>query len=135
MNLADVMDEVADQLGAIGGLRAYPYPVSTISPPAAIVSYPETYTYDETYGRGMDRLTLPVVVLVSLASDRAARDQLGQYVDGAGAKSVKQAVESGTYEAFDTARVQSVVFDAVTISAVEYLAATFSIDIAGEGAP
>lgn len=133
MNLADVMDEIAERLDTITGLRCFAYPPGSISPPAAIVSYPEDYTYDATYGRGMDRLTLPVVVVVGKVSDRSARDQMGAYVDGSGASSVKQVLESGAYTAFDTVRVTGVEFDTVPIAATDYLAATFDLDIAGSG--
>lgn len=91
MNLADVMQELADQLDTIAGLRVYAYPPASVQPPAAVVTYPDTYTFDETYRRGMDRLELPVVLMVGKVSDRASRDRLGRYVDG-----------SGTVTAFDS---------------------------------
>jgi hypothetical protein len=135
MNLGNVMQAIADRIDTIADLRVYAYPPDTVNPPAAVVTYPDTYTYDETYGRGMDRMNLPVVVLVGKVSDRASRDKLSRYVDGSGAASIKTVVESGTYTAFDSCRVTQVEFDLIAIGAVEYLAATLTIDIAGEGAP
>jgi hypothetical protein len=129
------MDEVGDQVDTIHGLRVYRYPPSTVSVPAAVVTYPETYMFDETFGRGMDRVTLPLVVMVGMVSDRASRDRIAAYADGAGARSVKAVVEAHTYEACSSVRVMSVEFDIVSMAAVEYLAATFAIDIAGTGAP
>jgi len=135
VNLADVMDQVADRLQTIPGLRTYAYPVASITPPAAIVAYPtEAIAYDATYGRGSDRFELPVVVMVGKASERAARDALGAYVDGSGPRSVKAVVEAGEYTAFHTIRVTEALVDVVTMAAVDYLAATFSLDIAGSGA-
>lgn len=135
MDLGDVMDEIAASVGTIAGLRVYAYPPDVVQSPAAIVTYPDTYTFDETYGRGMDRISdLPVVVLVGKVSDRASRDSITQYVAGSGAASIKAAVESGTHAAFDTVRVTGVVFDIITIAAVEYLGATFTLDLAGQGA-
>ena len=133
MNLADVMDEVATALEAIDNLRVFPYPPDRVEPPAAVVSWPDTYTYDETYGRGMDRLSLPVVVVVGRVSDRACREELGAYADGSGDRSVKEAVETGTYTACDTVRVESVEFDVVTIAGTDYMAALFTVDVAGSG--
>ena len=104
-----------------------------MTPPAAVVSYPETIDFDQTYGRGADKMTIPVVVVVGRASDRAARDALGAYCDGSGASSVKAVLESGTYTAFHTVRVESIEFDVVTIAAVDYMAALFDLDIAGSG--
>jgi hypothetical protein len=97
MNLADVMDAVGDRLDTIAGLRVFAYPPGSVTPPAAVVSYPEGIEFDATYGRGSDRMTLPVVVVVGKASDRAARDKLGAYCDGSGASSVKAVLESGEY--------------------------------------
>lgn len=135
MNLGAVMQEIADRIDTITGLRVYAYPPNSVAAPAAIVSYPDTYTYDATYGRGMDRIEdLPVVLVVGKVSDRASRDKITQFVDGSGAKSIKQVVESGSYTQFHTVRVTAVTFDMVTIAAVEYLGATFTLDLAGQGA-
>lgn len=134
MNLADVMQAVADRLDTVQGLRVFAYPPDALHPPAAVVTYPETYTFDATYGRGMDQISLPLVVVVGRVSDRASRDVIGAYVDGSGTQSVKQVVESGTYTAFDTVRVADVVFDMISIGGTVYLAATFTLDIAGKGA-
>jgi hypothetical protein len=133
VNLANVMQAVSDRLDTIAGLRCFGYPPGTVSPPAAIVSYPDHLTFDETYGRGMDRLTLPVVVVVGRPTDRSTRDRLTAYCDGSGTSSVKAVLESGTYTAFDVIRVTGIEFDTVSIAAVDYLAAIFDLDIAGHG--
>lgn len=132
MNLNDVMDTVAAQLGRISGLRVFAYPPGSVTPPAAIVSYPDRIDYSQTYGRGMDRIPdLPVVVVVGKASDRTARDRVAAYVSGSGASSVKAVIEGGAYTTFDTVTVTSCDFDVVTIASVDYLAAMFHLDIAG----
>jgi hypothetical protein len=133
MDLNAVVEELATRLDTITGLRVHSEPPGTIDPPAAVIAYPDI-TYDATYGRGMDRLELPIVLAVGRISDRISRKQVLEYVQGSGASSVKAVVESGTYTAFDTVRVASVVFDVITIAAVDYLAATFTLDIAGQGA-
>lgn len=135
MNLSAVMDEVAAQLDTIDGLRAYEWPPDTVTPPAAIVDYPDLYEYDATYGRGMDRLTLLVWVIVGRPAARATRDLLGAYMDGSGARSIKAVIEAGSYTAFDEARVMSVEVDPVDIAGTVYMAARFNVDIAGKGAP
>lgn len=138
MNLADVMDEIGDRLDTIDGLRVFRYPPDGVPPvPAAIVTYPDSYTYDETYGRGMDRISsLPVVLLVGKVSDRTARDRITKYVDGSGPESVKAVLESGTHTAFDILRVSSVEFDRITFGGTGnvFLSATLLLDIAGQGA-
>jgi hypothetical protein len=133
VNPKEVMDQVAARLDTIQGLRAFPYAPDRLEPPAVIVAYPETIQFDKTYGRGMDQMTLPVVVVVGRATDRAARDQLVRYCGGAGAESIKAVVESGTYTAFDVVRVDSAEFSAFKMAGTEYVAATFSLDIVGQG--
>lgn len=134
MDLGDVMDEISTQLDTIADLNCFAWPVGSVKPPAAIVGYPTEYNYDATYGRGMDRLNLPVVVLVGRPVDRSTRDAIALYVNGSGASSVKAVLESGTYTAFDTVRVTGVDFDIYEEGAVKYLAAIFDLDIAGQGA-
>jgi len=133
MDLAAVMDQIDARLGTITGLRHYAFPPDAVLPPAAVVSYPDTLTFDETYGRGMDRMTLPVVVVVGKVSDRTTRDLLAVYCAGSGASSVKAVVESGTYAAFHTVRVMSIDFDVVGIAGVDCMAALFDLDISGQG--
>lgn len=133
MDLAAVMDQLSARLDTIAGLRCFAYPPPTLTPPAAVVSYPETYEFDATYGRGMDRMKLPVVVVVGRPSERTTRDRLGAYCDGSGASSVKAVLESGTYTAFDTVRVETIDFDVVSIASIDYMAGLFTLDIAGSG--
>lgn len=136
MNLADVMDELADRLRTIPSLagdRTHAQPPGKISSPAAIVSYPDDYTFDLTYRRGSDEMTIPVCVAVARPVDRSTRDTLGKYVDGSGESSVKKALETGPGVAFDDARVASVEFDVRTVAAVDYVMAVFSVKIIGPG--
>lgn len=135
MDLGAVMQAVADRIDTIADLRVYAYPPDVVQPPAAVVTYPGTYTFDATYGRGMDRIPdLGVVLLVGKVSDRASRDLITKWVKGSGATSVKAVIESGTYAAFDTVRVTQAEFDIISVAGVEHLAATFTVDIAGSGA-
>lgn len=134
MNLDAVMAEVAARLDTIPALRVFDHPVDTVNPPTAIVSLP-LITFDETYGRGSDRYALPVILAIGKVVDRAARANLAPFVAGAGASSVKAVLEADdNYVAFDSLRVVSAEFDVITWSAVEYLTATFLLDILGDGA-
>jgi len=133
MDLGLVMDEVAGRLATISGLRVFAYPPPTLAPPAAIVSYPESLTFDATYGRGMDRMRLPVVAVVGKPSDRSTRDHLAAYCNGSGPQSIKAALEVGLYTSFDTLRVESIDFDVVGIAGVDYMAAILTLDITGQG--
>lgn len=134
MNLADVMDELAGQLGTIDGLRAYAFLIDSATPPFAVTAWPDRYDYDAAYQRGADTVTLPVIVAVGKVSDRASRDEMAGYASGAGPRSVKAVLEAGTYAALDSLRVASAEFSTVTVGGVEFLSATFNVDITGQGA-
>jgi hypothetical protein len=86
VNLAEVMDEIAARLDTIPGLRVHAYPPPVLHPPAAVVTYPEEYTYDATYGRGTDTMRLPVIVLVGKIDDRTTRNRIAAWVDSGGAQ-------------------------------------------------
>lgn len=133
MNLADVMDELGTALEGITGLRVSPFPADQVQPPAAVVGYPETITFDMTYGRGVDSMQVPVYVLVGKAWDRTARDRLAVYCHGSGASSIKAVLEGGEHTAMSSVRVVSADFQVVTVASVDYLAAVFSVDVFGSG--
>lgn len=133
MNLADAMDELAAALAPIEGLRVFPYWTDRITPPAAIVGWPDPLTFDATFGRGSDKVEFPLHVAVGKFDARSSRDQMAKYADGSGEFSVKAAIESHTPAAYDSARVTRVEFDVLTVAEVDYLAATFYIDITGRG--
>lgn len=133
LDLNAVMDAIGARLVGVTGLRVYDYAADAASPPAAIVALPETVEYDVTGARAADRVVIPVTVLVGRVSDRAARDQLAQYVSGTGALSIKTAIEGGPDSNLGgtahTVRVIEARIDVVTIQAVDYLGASFDVEI------
>jgi len=133
MNLATVMDQIGDRLDTIADLNVFRYPPDRVEPPAVIIGYPEEYGFDEAFARGLDRLTLPVRVVEGKVSVRATRDRLALYVNGTGARSFKQVIESGTYTAFSTVRGTGWAFDVASIAGTDYQAAVLTLDIRGTG--
>lgn len=133
MNIATVMDQLGTALSGITGLRVFPYSADRVTPPAAIVGWPEPVTYDGAFRRGMDSLTLPVYVLVGRVDARSARDVLAAYLDGTGPSSVKAALDGGSYTACHTVRVATANVEALTSGGVEYLGAVFDVEITGSG--
>lgn len=137
MDMGAVMQQVADRLDTISGLRVFGYPPDKPPPaPSAVVTYPGTLTYDGGYARGMDRMDPTVVALVGKVSDRTARDRISKYANGSGDESFKQLLEAEgwAHSEFDSVRVTQVEFDVIAIGAIEYLSATFTLDIVGKGA-
>jgi hypothetical protein len=136
MNLQNVMEQIAARAATIAELQQVnDRPVDSISPPTAMVAWPELVQYDVTYARGCDRITLPFLVIVGRSNDRAARDQMARHVDGSGPASVKQVLEADPAYAGFTCRVTQVEFDVITQNGVDYLGADFTLDIVGDGAP
>lgn len=134
MNVSDIYDELATALATISGLRVFPYWAERITPPAAVIGWPETIVFDKTFGRGSDALELPVYVLVGKVDARSSQTQLAAYLDGAGSASVKAALDGGTYTACDSVTVTQARVEVMTVAAVDYLAAIFTVSIYGTGA-
>lgn len=133
MNLNDVMDELAVRLDTIDGLRVYGYPPDTLQPPAAIVTLPDSVSFDESYARGLDRITLPVVLVVAKPTDRTSRNAIAGYCSGTGTSSVKAVLEAAPHTSFSLITVKGIDFDVVTIGGTDYVAAMFNTEIVGSG--
>lgn len=134
MHIPDVMDDLGLALKAVQGVRSYPYNIESVSPPAAVVVWPERIVYDETMARGMDRITIPIIVVVGQISQRSSRDQLAKFMAGSGPSSIKAAVERYPATSYHSARVTTVIPDSYDSGGVELLGASFEVDIIGEGA-
>lgn len=133
MRLADVMDALGAALDTIAGLRATPYYADSVTPPAAVVAWPDSYDYDQTMQRGSDSVSFPVVCVVGRADARTTRDQLSEYANGSGALSVKAAIEDYVTDVWDSARVTKAEFGSVSIAGTSYLSATFIVEIYAPG--
>lgn len=134
MNLSALMDEVATAAAEISGLRMTAWPPGTLQPPAGAVSYPESIAYDQTYGRGMSKISaLPLILVAGKAIERLARDAVSTWTATHGEGSVRQHLEGRVWASCDDLSVVSAKFDVVSIGGVEYLAAQFSLDVVGSG--
>lgn len=134
MDIGAVMDELGTALGGIEGLRVFPYWADRVTPPAAVIGWPDPLTYDSTMVRGGDQVELPMIVLVGKVDARTARDVVSAYADGSGARSVKAVMEAHVPTTYDSVRVTRCEFGVVTVAGTDYLAATFYLDIIGKGA-
>lgn len=96
LDLAATMDAIAGKVPSGATERVYAWPVEDAKPPCAIVGYPDAdITFDRTFGRGSDEVTIPLFFLVGKAHDRSARDRLSAVITGA--TGVKDAID-GTLE-------------------------------------
>lgn len=131
LDLNAVMDGLGFRLKLIPGLRVFDFVPDGFSPPAAVVALPETIEYDTSFARGADRCTFPVHVLVGKAHDRSARDALAAYMRGDGASSVKAVLESDVSlgGVAQSLRVTGASVSVMTVGAMDFLAATFDVDV------
>ena len=133
LNVNAVMDGLGVRLATISGLRVFDFPPDSASPPFAVVAMPEEITYDSTMKRGGDEMVVAVHVVVGKVSDRSARDQLGVYMAGTGATSVKTVIEADRTlgGAADSCRVTSAVFSTFDMAAQPFLAGTLNVHVIG----
>lgn len=129
-----VMDEAAEVLEQITGLRVFPFPAPSIVAPAGYVSYPASIDFDETYQRGTDQYTdLPMVLLAGKPTEISSRNTIAEWVASDGARSVKALMEAHTWTSCDDLTVTSAEFDVETVAGVPYLAAMFKATVVGPG--
>jgi hypothetical protein len=109
--------------------RAYGWPVESVIPPAVVVGYPTTIDYDAVFGRGSDKLVIPVYFVCGIVSDFAARAEVSSVVGGA--NEIKAAIESDTalLAVCQTARVTDAIIEQVTIGGVLLLAVRFDTEV------
>lgn len=136
MIIDEVQEEIADLVRVVVP-RSYAFAEGIISPPAAIVMLPDEYVFDRTFGRGMDSMTMDLLVMVGKADARSSHKLVSQYASGSGLKSVKAALEhpEEQYRTFDSVTVTAVEFEVYTNNAIDYLAAVFRLSVTGQGAP
>lgn len=136
MRLAAVMDEIAQVLTQVTGLRTvFPYPPPTLTPPAAYVSYPESFDYDQTYQSGIVQLTgIPIVLVCGKVNDRSARDQMSVWTAADGPSSVKALLSEHKWLSCDDLQVDdSAKPDQELVAGVPYLAVVFTATAQGPG--
>ena len=128
--LAGIYTGLTTALGAIDGLRVYPFPSDRIEPPAAVLSIPET-GFDVTFGGRTDQWELPLWVFVARADDKASFTEMLPYMEAEGARSIRAAVEvdrtlSGNC---DTVAVTKARPMHATVAGTEYLAVEFTLEV------
>lgn len=86
---------IKTRLATISGLTAYARVPKEINVPAAVVR-PQpgaAIEFDATMGRGSDDFVFIVTVVITDVIDELGQAELDPYLDGSGAKSIKQVLE------------------------------------------
>ncbi len=128
-SMAELRDAIAAAMGSIQGLRTSAFVPDAPRPPIAVVM-PDRIEYDLNARRGADRFFFTVTVLASRADDRAAQQNLDQYL--VGPKSIKDAIEKDRTLGgkADTCRVTSMQnYSSVPVGETIYLSAQFIVEV------
>jgi hypothetical protein len=134
MNLQAVMEEIAEKLKLFTGLNVFDYPLDSVNPPAGILGYPEEVKYDETYGRGEDMfLGLPLFMVTQRMDSKEARNQVSDWTDPHGPKSVKTYLDKENYRSCDSVDVTNATFTVYTSAGIDFLCALFEMNVSGQG--
>lgn len=91
--IKQIRQGIAANLATVPGLRTSYYVPDNPNPPVAII-YPPAITYDQSFGRGLDKYDLQVIVLVAKLEDRIAQDLIDTFCAPVGTGSVKAAIEA-----------------------------------------
>jgi hypothetical protein len=134
MDVNAVADELTERLKQLGPeYYIHPNPPDAVTPPAVILSYPKSVDYDETYGRGMDKISdWEIVAVTGAVSLLTSRKRVMKLASG-GSGGLKALLELPGYESFDDLRVSTASFDVFTMAGVDYISCTWLVDIWGTG--
>jgi hypothetical protein len=133
MDVTAVMAEVAAAGRTVAGLTVYEWETPGRYP-AAVVALPERFDPNGTYNRGLAMLEdLPFIVLLGRADSRTSTKLLTDYLADSGTRAVVPKLQNYAYTKCDVVTVTHVDFDTYTLAAVDLLAATFHLNIAGKG--
>jgi len=105
--MADLATAVQTVLAS--GRTAHGYPVESLQPGDAVVGYPEgDQPITGTFGRGMDRVKVPVWIICGLPQDVGTRTAVSGWVDDS--SSVVTAIQ-GYAGTWSSVRVESYAID------------------------
>lgn len=134
MDVNQVAIELTERIKLVApDAYVHPNPPEALQPPCFIVSYPAQIDYDETYGRGMDKIIgWEIVGVAGGVSLHTTRKTLLAWASG-GLGGVKGVLETGTYASFDEIQVTQATFDVFDMAGVQYMSATWLVNIWGTG--
>lgn len=121
--LSDVMDGLALRVEGLAP-QVYAWPAESVTVPCIVIGFPTTIDYDTAFYGGGDRLVFPLWYVVGKSGTKSARDALSEVMSGA--QSIKQALDGST--AFGDLRATDASIEEISIAAVTYLAAMFTVE-------
>jgi hypothetical protein len=128
-SMQEIREALAEAMADIEGLRTSAFVPDAPRPPIAVVM-PDRIEYDLNARRGADTFFFTVTLLASRADERAAQQNLDQYL--VGANSVKKAIEAdrtlgGKVNTCRVTQMQN--YASVPVGEVQYLSAQFIVEV------
>lgn len=131
-SIATMRAALADALEALDGWNVDPYFVDSVTTPHLVVGA-VGMSYDITFGRGADELTVTVTAYVSRTVEDAQQALLDELLEPSGPSSLKEAVEQqAVYDAAGVHyfRVRTATpVDEKQVGALPYLAVDFDVEV------
>jgi hypothetical protein len=130
MAISDMRTALAKNLATISGLRVVETLPDVVNPPMAMIGL-DKVAYNKQNNRSMAEYTFKVTVVVGRVSERVAQKAMDLYVSP-GKGSIKYAIESdrtlGGY-AFDVFVAETAAIGSISINALDYYSAEFSVQV------
>jgi hypothetical protein len=130
MAISDLRTGLANNLGTISGLRVVDTLPDVVNPPMAMIGI-DKVSYNKQNNRSMAEYTFKVTVVLGRVSERTAQKAMDVLI-APGSGSIKYAIESdrtlGGY-AFDVFVAETSAIGAVSINALDYYSAEFSVQV------
>jgi len=127
--VSELRDGLKANLATVTGLRTSDTVPDNPSPPIAIV-LPQSISYDDAFGRGMQTYSFAVLVIVNRVSERSAQNSLDAYISSTGSSSIKLAIERDKTlngKAFDVRVTDVRNYGDTVIGEINYLSAEFVV--------
>jgi len=135
MDVGAVNLGIATAASEITGLNCYGVKPDSIVEPAFYPRRTDIH-YDESMGRGQDRIAGTWHLLVSRSDDEAGQAVMNSFLKGAGASSLKAAIQADRTLGGACVTLRVVKAEAhrmITVGETEYYGAEISIDVYGRG--
>ena len=135
MNITDIRQGIEDNLETVSGLRAYSEIPDNPVTPCAVITL-NNISYDQAFQKGLTEFSFNITVIVGRFSVVQAQQNLNDYANNDGDKSIKTAIESDRSLSGSAVDVRVVSMD--SISALDlndgnnYLGMEFSVTVYAE---
>lgn len=131
-SLTNIRNEIGNNLANITSLTVYKYIPDSVEPPTAVVGVVERIEYDNSFARGSDTYTIPVILYISRVDAQLSQETLDSYLQSSGANSVKAQIESDLSlngEASSVRVTDATDYGVYNVNNIDYLGVQFSVEV------